>query len=188
MACWYTINNKFNKWIHFLLCVVDIFSQCARVIPVKDKKDFTITNAFQKLLKESNHNSNKIWVDKGSWFYNRSMKSWPAINDIEVYSMHNKVKSVVSERFIKTLKNDFYKYMTLIIWKNVYIDKLDDMVNKYNNTFHRTIKMKQVDVNSNTYINSSKKVMIKILRLTLVMLLEYQNIKSFLQNAMFRIG
>ena len=62
------------------------------------------------------------------------------------------------------------------------------MVNKYNNTFHRTIKMKQVDVNSNTYINSSKKVMIKILRLTLVMLLEYQNIKSFLQNAMFRIG
>ena len=62
------------------------------------------------------------------------------------------------------------------------------MVNKYNNTFHRTIKMKQVDVNSNTYINSSKKVMIKILRLKLVMLLEYQNIKSFLQNAMFRIG
>ena len=62
------------------------------------------------------------------------------------------------------------------------------MVNKYNNTFHRTIKMKQVDVNSNTYINSSKKVMIKILRLTLVILLEYQNIKSFLQNAMFRIG
>ena len=61
------------------------------------------------------------------------------------------------------------------------------MVNKYNNTFHRTIKMKQVDVNSNTYINSSKKVMIKILRLKLVMLLEYQNIKSFLQNAMFRI-
>ena len=61
------------------------------------------------------------------------------------------------------------------------------MVNKYNNAFHRTIKMKQVDVNSNTYINSSKKVMIKILRLKLVMLLEYQNIKSFLQNAMFRI-
>ena len=121
-------------------------SQCAWVIPLKDKKDFATNNAFQKILKESNDKLNKIWVDKGSWFYNRSIKSWPAINDMEVYSTHNEAKSVVSERFIKTLKNDFYKYMTLIIWKNVYIDKLDDMVNKYNNTFHRTIKMKQVDV------------------------------------------
>ena len=64
---------------------------------------------------------------------------------------------VVAERFIRTLKNKIYKYMTSIS-KNVYIDKLDDIVNKYNNTYHSTIKMKPVDVKSNTYIDSSKEI------------------------------
>ena len=73
-----------------------------------------------------------------------------------MYLMHNEGKSVAAERFIKTLKN-IYKYMTSIS-KNVYIDKLDNIVNKYNNTFQSTIKMKPVDVKSNTYINSSKEI------------------------------
>ena len=74
-----------------------------------------------------------------------------------MYSTHNEGKSVVAERFIRTLKNKIYKYMTSIS-KNVYIDKLDDIVNKYNNTYHSTIKMKPVDVKSNTYIDSSKEI------------------------------
>ena len=69
--------------------------------------------------------------------------------------MHNEGKSAVAKRFIKTLKNKIYKYMILIS-KNVYIDKLDDIVNKYNNTYHSTIKMKPVDVKPSTYIESSK--------------------------------
>ena len=72
-----------------------------------------------------------------------------------MYSMHNEGKSVINERFIRTLKNKVYKYMTSIS-KNVYIDKLDDVVNKYNNTYHIKIKMKPVDVRSNTYTDSSK--------------------------------
>ena len=68
--------SKFNKGIHFLLCVIDIYSKYAWVIPLKDKKVITITNAFQKILDESDRKPNKIWVDKGSEFYNRSMKSW----------------------------------------------------------------------------------------------------------------
>ena len=71
------------------------------------------------------------------------------------------------------------------ILKNVYIAKLDDIVNKYNNTYHSTYKMKPVDVKPSTYIDSSKEVMMKILNLKLVILLEYQNIKTFLQKAMF---
>ena len=67
--------------------------------------------------------------------------------------MHNEGKSVVAERFIRTLKNKIYKYMTSIS-KNVYIDRLDDIVNEYNNTNHRTIKMKPIDVKDNTYIDS----------------------------------
>ena len=74
-----------------------------------------------------------------------------------MYSTHNEGKCVVAERFIRTLKNKIYKYMTLVS-KNVYIDKLDDMVNKYNNTYHSTVKMKPVDVKSSTYIDSSKEI------------------------------
>ena len=74
-----------------------------------------------------------------------------------MYSIHNEGKSVVAERFIRTLKTKIYKYMTLVS-KNVYIDKLDDIVNEYNNTYHRTIKMKPVDVKDNTYIDFKKDV------------------------------
>ena len=74
-----------------------------------------------------------------------------------MYSTHNEVKSVVAERFIRTLKSKIYKYMTSIS-KNVYIDKLDDIVNGYNNTYHTTIKTKPIDVKDNTYINTSKKI------------------------------
>ena len=74
---------------------------------------------------------------------------------IEMYSTHNEGKSVIAERFIRTLKNKIYKYMTSKS-KNAYIDKLDHIVNKYNKTYHSTIKIKRVDVNLNTYTNSSK--------------------------------
>ena len=74
-----------------------------------------------------------------------------------MYLIHNEGKSVVAERFIRTLKNKIYKYMTAIS-KNVYIDKLDDIVNEYNNTYHRTIKMKPIDVKDNTYIDFKKEV------------------------------
>ena len=77
--------------------------------------------------------------------------------DIEMYSIHNEEKSVVAEKFIRTLKNKIYKYM-ISVSKNVYIDKLDDIVNEYNNTYHRTIKMKPVDVKDNTYIDFEKEV------------------------------
>ena len=66
---------KFYKRIRFLLCVIDIYSKCAWVVPLKDKKVITIVNAFQKILDDSKRKPNKIWVDKGSEFYNRSMKS-----------------------------------------------------------------------------------------------------------------
>ena len=96
-----------------------------------------------------------MWVDKGSEFYNESMKSWLEKNDIEMYSTLNEGKSVTAERFTRNWKNKFYKYMTSIS-KNVYSDKLDDIVNKYNNTYNRTTKMKPVHVKATTYIGSNK--------------------------------
>ena len=109
------------------------------------------------------------------------MKSYLQNNNIERHSTHNGGKSVIPERFIRTLKNKIYRYMTSVS-KNMYIDKLDDIVNKYN-TYHNTIKMKPTDVKSSTYINIQvKKVIKKILSLKLVILLEYQNIKTFSQK------
>ena len=78
-------------------------------------------------------------------------------NNIEMYSTYNQGKSVFGERFIKTLKSRVYKCMTSIS-RNVYNDKLDDIVNRFNYTYYRTIKMKSVDVKNNTYIDFGKKV------------------------------
>ena len=74
-----------------------------------------------------------------------------------MYSTHNEGKSVVAKRFIRTLENKIYKYMTSVS-KNVYIDKLDDVLNEYSNTHHRTIKMKPIEVKDNTYIDYIKEV------------------------------
>ena len=127
--------SKYNKGIRFLLCVIDIFSKYAWVVPLKDKKGITTFKAFQSILKQSNKKPNKIWVDKGSEFYNAYFKKWLRDNDCST--------TVVAERFIRTLKSKIYKYMTSIS-KNVYIDKLDDM--------------KPIDVKDNTYINTSKEI------------------------------
>ena len=125
--------------------MIDIYNKYAWVIPLKDEKVITITNAFQKILDKSNRKPNKIWVGKGSGFYNRSMKSFLQNNDMEMYATHNEGKYGVAERFMRTLKNKIYKYLTSFS-KIVYIDKLGHIVNKYNNTYHSTIKMKPVDV------------------------------------------
>ena len=85
----------------------------------------------------------------------KTRKNWLGKNNLEMYSTHNEGISVVAKRFIRTLKNKIYKYLTSTS-KNVYIDKLDNIVDKYNNTCHSTINMKPVDVKSNTYIDSSK--------------------------------
>ena len=104
---------------------------------MNDKKGITITNAFQTISDEfgwrgaysEGRKPNKIWVDKGIEFYNATMKSWLTDNHIEIHSTQNKEKSVVAERFIRTLKKSIYKYM-IEVSKNMYIDKLDDVVNK----------------------------------------------------------
>ena len=104
-----------------------------------------------------------------------------------MYSTYNEGKSVVAQRFIRTLKNKIFKHMTAIS-KNVYFDVLDDIVNKYNNTVHRTIKMKPIDVTDDSYAeyneNPNKK---KILNLKLVIMLEFENVKTFLLKDILQI-
>ena len=115
----------------------------------KGKKGTSIFNASQKIISEG-RKPNKIWVDQGSEFYNNSFKDFSKINNIETYSAYNEGKSVLAERFIRTLKNKIFKQMTAIS-KNVYFDVLDDIVDKYNNTVHRTIKIKPIDVTDDSH-------------------------------------
>ena len=123
--------SRKNKGIKYILCVIDLYSKYPFVIPLKDKKGISIVNAFDK------NNFKKRLSD----------------NNIIMYSTYNEGKSVVAERFIRTLKNKLYKNMTAT-GKNVYYDVLDDVVNKYNNTKHSTIKMKPIDVGDMTKSSS----------------------------------
>ena len=136
-----------NKGIKYHLYAIDLYSKYAFVIPLKDKKGISIVNAFNKIIKQCNRKPSKIWLDQGGEFYN-VFKKWLSDNDIIMYSTYNEGKSVVAERFIRTLKNKLYKHMTAT-GKNVYYDVLDDIVNKYNNTKHNIIKMKPIAVKNN---------------------------------------
>ena len=135
--------SKHNKGTRYLLCVIDLFSKYVWVVPLKGKKGVSIVNAFKNFLDSSERKPNKIWVDQGSEFYKNHFGKW--LKDNDMYSTYNEGKSVAAERFIRTLKNKIYKHMTAIS-KNVYVDVLNDIVDEYNNTHHRTIKMKPIDV------------------------------------------
>ena len=139
--------SRQNKGIKYLLCVIDLFSKYAFVVPLKDEKGASVVKGFKKIVNESSRQPNKIWVDQGSEFYNKTFKNWSRDEGIEMYSTYNEGKSVVAERFIRTLKNKLYKDMTAI-GKNVYWNVLDEVVEKYNNTINRSIGMKPKDIKS----------------------------------------
>ena len=141
--------SRHNKSIKYLLCAIDLFSKYTWVIPIKVKKSTSIVNAFKKIISEG-RKPNKIWVDQGSEFCNKSFADFLKINNIDMYSTFNEGKSVIAERFIRSLENQIYKHMTAIS-KNVYYDAPDDIVNKYNNKVHRTIKMKPIDVINDSF-------------------------------------
>ena len=133
-----------------------MFSKYSWFVLLKDKKGVSIVNAFQKTLDGSKRKPNKLWVDQGSAFYNNHFKKWLKDNENSMYSTYNEGKSVLTERFIRTLRNKIYKHMTAIS-KNVYFDVLDDIVDEYNNTYHKTIKMKPVDVESDSFSEYNEK-------------------------------
>ena len=124
------------------------------LVPSKDKKEISIVNAFQKLISKG-RKSNKIWIDQGGEIYNKLFKRFLKINNIEMCSTYNEGKSVVAEKFIRTLKNKIFKHMTAVS-KNVYFDMLDDIINRYNKTVRRSIKMKPIDVTSDSYAECIK--------------------------------
>ena len=105
--------SKYNKGNKYLFCAIDWFSKYAWVVSIKDKKGVSIVNGFEKIISEG-RKPNKIWVDQGSEFYNKTFKDFLKINNIEMYWTYNEGRSVVAGRFIKTLKIKIFKHMTAI--------------------------------------------------------------------------
>ena len=110
--------SKYNKGIRYLLYVIDLFSKYSWIILLKSKRGISIVNAFQKILSEG-RKPNKIWVGQGGGFYNKLFKRFLKIDNIEMSSTYNEGKSVVAERFIRSLKNKIFNHMTAVS-KNVY--------------------------------------------------------------------
>jgi hypothetical protein len=127
-----------NRNYKYLLMVIDGFSKFGWVVPLKTKTGMEVAQAFSTLWKAQKP-PQKLWVDKGKEFYNKHMETLMAKHHVEIYSTENEGKSVVVERWNRTMKGIMYRYFTANNTKK-YLDILPAMINKYNNTVHRSIK------------------------------------------------
>ena len=135
--------SRSNSSYRYLLTVIDVFSKYGWIVPLKTKTGKEVAMAFQELVID-NVLPSRLWTDKGTEFYNQQVKRVLAANNVALYSPENEEKSSVVERWNRTMKNIMWNYFTA---KNTqkYIDLLPGMVEKYNNTYHRLIKLKPAD-------------------------------------------
>lgn len=132
--------SKNNRGYRYMLNVIDVFSKYAWSLPLKDKRGETVTEAFKVIAKSSKRIPKFLWVDEGKEFYNRTMDAWLSENNISRYSTYGEHKSMVIERFNRTLKETMWKRFTAENTRN-WIDMLDSLIEKYNNKIHSTIGM-----------------------------------------------
>ena len=132
-----------NKNVKYLLCVIDAFTKYTWVKPLRDKKGKTVLNAFIEIVNESNLNQiNYDLIKEENFMY--LMQEGLKSNDILMYSTHNECKSVIAERFIKTLKSKIYKKMA-VNDSNTYLPYLNKLVNQHNNTYHHSINKRPIN-------------------------------------------
>ena len=130
--------SKYNDGVKYLLMVLDVFSKYGWIVPLKSKTGVCVANAFREIF--SYRKPKKLWVDKGSEFYNKDVKKL----GVELYSTENEEKSSVIERWNRTIKERMFKYFTANSTYR-YIDILDDLLTQYNNAIHSSIKMSPID-------------------------------------------
>ena len=136
--------EKVNKGYRYILNVIDCFSKYAWSVPLKDKKGETVLDAFKYIVKISNRKPRHIWVDEGKEFYNKAMTAWLKDENIVRYSTHGEHKSAIAEQFNRTLKERMWHHFTAENTRN-WIVVLDELLSKYNNSYHNTIKMRPID-------------------------------------------
>jgi len=126
--------SNWNKGYRYLLTVLDVFSKYGWIVPLKDKKGETITEAFKLIFKEG-RKPQYLWVDKGKEFYNKHLKELLENHNIQMYSTENEEKSSVCERWNRTIKGKMWKQFT-IQSNTQYLDILPNILEQYNNTKH----------------------------------------------------
>ena len=134
--------SKHNDGVKYLLNVIDVFSKYALSVPLIDKTCRNMIRTFDTIV--GKRKPSKMWVDRGGEFYNRTMDRWLEENGIERYSTYNEGKAVAVERFNRTLKTRMWKYMSAnntYRYINRYIDVLDELLRKYNTSYHRSIRI-----------------------------------------------
>ena len=131
--------SKENEGYKFLLLVIDTFSKYGWIVPLKDKKGETIVKALKEIFKESGRRPAKLWTDKGREFFNKDVRDL-----VYLYATENEEKSSIAERWIRTMKEEIFKYFTDNNTYN-YIDALPELVEDYNNTVHSSTKLTPTD-------------------------------------------
>ena len=135
--------SKWNKGYKYLLMVIDIFSKYGWIVPLKDKKGESVTEAFKSIFNKG-RKPQYLWVDKGKEFYNKHLKDLLDKNGIQMYSTENEEKSSVVERWNRTIKSNMWKQFT-VQGNTQYLNMLPKLVKHYNNTKHSSIKMTPVE-------------------------------------------
>ena len=132
--------SKWNKGVKYLLMVIDIFSKYGWIVPLKDKKTESVSSAFDLIFKKSKRKPEKLWTDKGSEYISKHFKEFLKRYNITLYHTQNEEKSSVVERWNRTIKNKMWKMFSANN-NTIYWDKLDKLVDDYNNRKHSSIKM-----------------------------------------------
>ena len=135
--------SEWNKGIKYLLMVIDVFSKCGWIRGLKDKKPETVSKAFDDIFK-SKRKPRMLWTGKGSEFISKHLKDFLKKEGIKLYHTENEEKSSVVERWNKTMKNRMWKMFT-VNNNTVYFDKIDKLVNDYNNSNHSSVKMTPIE-------------------------------------------
>ena len=136
--------SRSNSDYKYLLTLIDVFSKYGWIIPLITKTGKEVAMAFQRLFSSTNAPPSRLWTAQGTEFYNQQVRRVPTANNVTLYSTENEEKSSVVERWNRTMKNIMWKYFTANNTQK-YIDVLPGMVEKYNNTYHRSIKLKPTD-------------------------------------------
>ena len=132
--------SKWNKGVKYLLTVIDVFSKYGWIVSFKDKKTESVSTAFGTIFKESKRKPEKLWTDKGSEFISKHLKEFLKKTNITLYHTENEEKSSVVERWNRTMKNKMRKMFSANNNTECW-DKLDKLVDDYNNTYHSSIEM-----------------------------------------------
>ena len=144
--------SEWNKGIKYLLMVIDVFSKFGWIEPLQNKKGETVASAFKKIFK-SGRKPRLLWTDKGKEFYNKNVKQLLSRENIKLYSTEHKEKSSIIERWNRTIKEKMWKMFSAN--NTVYYDKIDDLLENYNNSFHRSVKLSPTEASK---FKNSKRV------------------------------